>query len=433
MSGRHSVVKNIFQGSGKVLGGRAGAGLISLAYMVIAARTLGPRDYGVLILLHGYVIAICGIVEFPSWQAILRYGAEAQRNGERQRLVRLLRFGAKVELLGGVAAVLIAMAAVPFLGPRLGLTPEVMTWAVPYSFAVLASIRSTPAAYLQLHNYFNLIALHVMVPPMVRLMGALIAMAAGWGLVGFIWAWLIAALAEFLVLWGMGLWKAHQELGAALYKPDQGRAVEENPGIWRFLIANNADVTLSDLTGRLAPLIVGWVLGPAMAGIFSVAQRGVVAISQPAQILGKTAYSEWAKLVAAGHGGRPLRRALARVIGWALLAALPVVLLVATFSEEIVILLAGKAFLAAAPVMVVLIFARMLSLAAPPCSTALSAMGRPGWSMSANLFASLVFLPALPMLLTQFGLAGAGIQAVGQAVIATSLLMFLTYRRSLAH
>ncbi|WP_242123551.1 lipopolysaccharide biosynthesis protein [Sphingobium sp. Sx8-8] len=422
----------IFKGLGLVLGGKAGAGLISLVYLVIAARALGPRDYGILVLVHGYVTAVCGIVEFPAWQAIVRYGAEAREEDAPHRLARLLRFGTAVELAGGGAAIVAAMALAPFVGPRLGWPPETVAFAIPYSFAVLGSVRSAPAGYLQLIDRFDLIGLHNMVQPLVRLIGASLALLMGWGLKGFLAAWLAAALAEFAVLWGMGLWCAHRRLGAILLHPERGSASADNPGIWRFLVASNADVTLSELAGRVAPLIVGWVLGPAMAGLFAVAQRATVIIAQPAQILGNTAYAELARMVAAGQGGAPLRRTLRRVIGIALAAAAPVTIVAALFPTPIVTLLAGPAFQAAGSVMVVLIAARMIAVIGPPCSSALSAMGYPALSMSANLFASLIFLPVLPWLLQSVGLMGAGIQAVGQALLASGLLAALVWRRSLA-
>jgi O-antigen/teichoic acid export membrane protein len=422
----------IFKGLGLVLGGKAGAGLISLVYLVIAARALGPRDYGILVLVHGYVTAVCGIVEFPAWQAIVRYGAEAGEEDAPHRLARLLRFGTTVELAGGAAAIIATMALAPFVGPRLGWPPETVAFAIPYSFAVLGSVRSAPAGYLQLIDRFDLIGLHNMVQPLVRLMGASLALLMGWGLKGFLAAWLTAALAEFAVLWGMGLWCAHRRLGAILRRPEQGSASADNPGIWRFLVASNADVTLSELAGRIAPLIVGWVLGPAMAGLFAVAQRATVIIAQPAQILGNTAYAELARMVAAGEGGAPLRRTLFRVIGIALAAAAPVTIIAALFPTPIVTLLAGSAFKAAGSVMVVLIAARMIAVIGPPCSSALSAMGYPALSMSANLFASLIFLPVLPWLLHHAGLMGAGLQAVGQSLLASALLAGLVWRRSLA-
>jgi len=415
------------------MGGKAGAALISLLYLVIATRVLGPHDYGILILVHAYVTAVCGIVEFPAWQAIVRYGAEAEEEGGGHRLARLLRFGSVVELAGGAVAIVISMLLAPVVGPRLGWPPETVWFAIPYSLAVLGSVRSAPAGYLRLIGRFDLIGLHNMVQPLVRLAGASLALVMGWGLKGFLIIWLVAAIAEFASLWAMGIYHARRNLGDALLHPERGSVRDDNPGIWRFLIASNADITLSELAGRIIPLLIGWVLGPAMAGVFAVAQRATVVIAQPAQMLGETAYSEFARMVAGGHGGAPLRTALLRVIGVALLVAAPVVLLAGLFPTFVVTLIAGPAYASAGVVMVWLLAGRMIALIGPPCSSALSAMGRPGLSMGANLFAGLIFLPALPWLLHQWGLVGAGVQAVGQAIVASCLLGGLVWRRSLAH
>lgn len=424
------MIRRIFGGLGMVLSGKAGAGLISLAYLFMATRFLGPTDYGVLVLVHGYVTTVCGIIEFPAWQAIIRYGAEANRDGAGQRLSRLLRFGAKVELAGGALAILFAMILAPVIGPHLGWTPKAMAFAQVYSFAVLGSVRSTPAGYLQLMGRFDLLGLHNLVQPLVRLIGAGVVIGFGWGVKSFLAAWLLAAIAEFLVMWGLGLWLAHKHLGASLWNPSRGRASDENPGIWRFLVASNADVTLSELAGRVAPLLVGWVLGPAIAGLYAVAQRATVIIAQPAQILGNTAYAELARIVAAGQGGAVLRRTLAKVIGIALLAATPVVVIVTLFPYQIDRMLAGPNFVDAAMVMIVLVVARAIALIGPPCSSAISALGHPARSMSANLFASLAVIPVLPWLLERYGLMGAGMATVAQATLSSSLLVFLVWHSS---
>ena len=425
-----NITHRIFQGLGLVMGGKAAAGLVSLLYLIIAARALGPHEYGLLVLMHGYVTTVVGIVEFPAWQAIVRYGAEARAGNDVHRLARLLRFGAIIELTGGTAAALTAMALAPIVGPHLGWPPELIDFAILYSLAVLGSVRSVPAGYLQLIGRFDLIGLHNVVQPITRLAGATAAWLLGFGLRGFLFAWLAAALSEFAVLWIMGAVCAHRRLGQALARPEPGSATTENPGIWRFLVASNADLTLSELAGRIAPLIVGWVLGPAAAGLYAIAQRATVIIAQPAQILGNTSYSGLAALLASRQGGAALRHTLSRVIGIALLAAAPVILLVAAFPTPIVILLGGKAFAAAGSIMVMLVLARAITIIGPPCSSALSVMGYPALSMSANLFASMIFLPLFPWLLHQWGLTGAGALALGQSLIASTLLAGLAWRRS---
>ena len=429
-TGPSLAIRRIFGSLGFVVSGKAGAGLISLAYMVIATRILGPRDYGVLVLMHGFVITVCGIVSFPAWQGIVRYGAHAQTENDTGRLARLLRFGAVVELGAGVLAIATIIILAPYFGPRLGWSGQALAFMPFYAFAALGAVRSTPAAYLQLIHRFDLIGAHNLVAPLVRLGGSALVLLSGGGLQAFLVAWLVAGVAEWLSLWTIGYWFARRDLGPELHLNALKGVRDENPGIWRFLIASNGDITLSELTGRLAPLIVGWWLGPAAAGLFSVAQRVTVIIAQPAQILGNSSYAELARMVAAGHGGETLRRTLYGVIGIALASVAPVLLLVMFFSTQLVTLMAGPAFVGASGVMVLLVLARAVAMIGPPCSSALSAMGRPGLSVRSNLWASLTFLPLLPPMMHFWGLAGAGMQAIAQSVAASAMLAVFTWRQS---
>jgi O-antigen/teichoic acid export membrane protein len=427
---RRGIVGRIYANLGLLLGGKATAGLLSLAYMVIAARALGPDRYGVLILVHGFAMTVGGIVEFPGWHAVVRYGAHALEARDEGRLVRLLRFAASVEAIGGVAAVVTAALLAPVIGPRLGWSADAQAFALPYSLAVLASIRATPAGYLQLIGRFDLLGAHNAVAPTVRLVGAVIAALAGAGLTGFLIAWLAATLAEWLSLWLIGGWVARRQLRDQRLIGHPRGAVLENPGIWRFMVAANADITFGELAGRMAPLAVGWVLGPAAAGLYAVAQRATVVIQQPAQILGQAAYAEFARLAAARGQGAAIRRALVGCIGIALATAVPVLLILLIFAKPLVVLLGGPAFAGAAGLLIWLASARVALLIAPPASAALVALGRPGLSVGANVLTSLGLLPLLPLLMLRMGLPGAGVQALIQSLVTAALLAWFTWRAS---
>jgi len=422
------IVRRIFGNLGLLVSGKAGAGLISLAYLVIAARALGPRDYGVLVLMHGYVTAVAGIVEFPGWHAIVRFGAQAIEARDDDRLLRLLRFAGAIEVAGGVASVLVAAMLAPVIGPHLGWPPDAQRLAAPYALAVLGTIRATPAGYLQLLGRFDLLGMHNLVAPLVRLVGASIALLIGTGLGGFLVAWLMAALAECAVMWGLGIWSARRQLRSSrLLGPIRGSRAE-NPGLLRFMLAANADVTFSELSGRIVPLVIGWTLGPASAGIFAVAQRATVILQQPAQILGQAAYREFAQLIAIGGEGRAVRRAALHSASIAMLAAVPIVGLALLAGKPFAILLGGRAYASAAGLIGILAAARLLLLIGPPASAALTALGYPLWSVASNVGSSLLMLAPLPWLLAIFGLAGAGLQAVAQAILAGSLLSLLLWR-----
>ena len=427
------MVRRIYANLAKLVGGKAGAGVISLGYMILAARALGPADYGVLMLVHTFAMTVGGIIEFPGWHAIVRYGAEALAAKDRDRLRRLLRFAGAVELVGGVTAVATAAVLGPLLGVRLGWSPVAVAFALPYSLAVLASIRATPAGYLQLSGRFDLLGLHTVAAPLVRLVGAAVAAVLGAGLHGFLVAWLIAALVEWASLWVLGLWAARRELGGVPLIGSLAGVTRENEGIWRFMIGANADVTFSELAGRIAPLVIGWVTGPIAVGFYSLAQRVTVVLAVPAQMLGQAAYAELARLVAAGGHGAPLRRALRTSITIALVAALPVILVIILFGQPIVVLIGGPAYAGAAALLLWLTAARAVMLVAPSASAALIALGRPGLSVTANLGAAIVTLPLLPLLLYRFGIVGAGWHALVQALAASSLLILFVRRASIGH
>jgi O-antigen/teichoic acid export membrane protein len=187
--------------------------------------------------------------------------------------------------------------------------------------------------------------------------------------------------------------------------------------------AANSDVTLAELAGRLAPLTIGWLLGPAAAGLYGVAQRITMVIAQPAQIFGHAAYAELARHLAAGYLPHTLRAALGRATGIGFLAALPVALLLVTFGRPIAVAVGGKDFAAAAIVLPFLVLARMILLPATGLSSALIALGRPGRSVTANVLSGLGLYPLLPLLLWRFSLAGAGLHAVLQATATVALLI----------
>lgn len=420
---RGGVVGRIYGNFGRLLGGKAAAGLISLAYIAIAARDLGPGDYGVLVLVHTYAMTVGGLIEFPGWHAVVRYGAQALAVGDGPRLTRLLAFAGLVETAAGLLAIAAAALLAPWLGPKLGWSPAAVAFALPYSLAVLASIRGTPAGYLQLMGRFDLLAAHSVVAPLLRLVGAGLAAWLHAGLQGFLLAWLVAAVAEWVAMWALGIWTAWGRLARNDLASGLRAAPAENPGLWRFMWGANADVTLMEFAGRATPLAVGWFLGPAAAGLYAVAQRATSVLSQPAAVLGQAAYVELSRLAAAGQRGSRIRAVLRPAIGIAILTALPVCIIIGMVGPWLAAAIAGEAFAGAAAVMLWLALARAALLAAPPLSAALTALGRPGLSVRANLISGVGLLVLLPSLLSGMGLQGAGAYAMLQAALGVSLLL----------
>lgn len=414
-------LRAIFGNTLRLLSGKAGAGVISLVYIALAAHVLGPTNYGVLVLVHTYVLAVGGIIEFPGWHAVVRYGAQALLAGDERRLARLLKFAALLELSCGVVAVVVAALLAPWIGAKLGWPQRAIELSLPYSLTVLATVRATAAGYLQVTGRFGLLGIHSLVPPVARLIGAVVAWAGGWGLVGFLWAWLAAAVLEWAVMWIMAFATAPRSLREQVVSADLRGLRAENPGLLRFMLGANADVTFAELAARVTPLAIGWLAGPAAAGLFAIAQRATIVIAQPAQSLGQAAYAELARLAAKGQTALVVST-IARASGLTMAVAIPVCVLFGLFGETFAKLLGGDGFASAGGLMLWLAIARTVLLCGPPLSAALTALGRPSVSAGMNLAGSLGLVVMLPLALPVWGQMAIGPCLVAQAVLTMALL-----------
>jgi len=412
---------------GHLLGGKAAAGLMSLVYLIVVARALGVRDYGVLVLVHGYTVFVGSLIAFSGFHGVVRYGSLAVASADPKRLARIVRFMSLIELLFGALAVVITAAAVQFVGPRLGWSADAMRIAVPYSLAVVGSVRATPQGLLQVAGRFDLIGLHQAIQPLVRLVGTLIVWAAGGGLEGFLLVWLASSLAEGSAMWLLGLvaWRKLMA-GEPLRGPWRG-LIQERSGFGRFILVTNFDITLRELAPNLAPLTIGWMLGPVAAGLFALTQRATTLLDQPSKLLSQASYAVLADQVARRRFDA-LRHTVWRSAGLAGAIAAPIVLAFWVAGDHLLPLLGGHTFHGGAAIVTLVAGARLAALIAAPLAAGLTALGKPQRSMTVTLATNLLLYPLLPLLIVWLGLHGAGLHALLQNVIATAMLILFFAR-----
>lgn len=407
---------------GHLLGGKAGAGLISLVYLVMVTRGLGSDGYGRLVLLNGIVIFVGSLVAFSGFHGLVRYGALALAERDIARFALIARFMAVVEIVFGVIAALVSLAAIHVLMPRWGWPPAYGWAALCYSLAVAGTVRATPQGLLQVAGRFDLIGLHQLVSPVVRLVGATVAWLNGGGLLLFTLAWAASGVLEGVAMWLLALpqWRriAPGQPVLGPWRPAAGSA----PGLIPFIVTTNFDITIRELAPNLAPLTIGWVLGPAAAGIYALTQRASAVLAQPAQALGQASYAVLAELVAARHYDA-LARAVWKSVTMAAIVGIPILILFACWGDGLLALLGGGSFRGGATLLLLVGAGRLALLGAAPLASALTALGYPSRSMTISLVANLLLYPLLPVLLWWLAVDGAGWHALLQGILAFVALM----------
>ncbi len=419
----HSGLRGVLANFVHLAGGKVGAGIVSLGYLIIVARSLGAADYGVLILVHSYTMMVGTVIAFSGWNGVVRYGTIAAQDGDQDHLLRIVRLMAMVEAGFGFLAILVAASIAPIIGPRLGWSDPVIQFAMIYSVAVIAPVRATPQGIIQLLGRFDLLGLHTLVSPLSRLIGAVLVWSSGGGLFGYLMVWLVSAIAECLSLWAIGYWAMERLYPDYKLRGPIAGVLERHAGFVRFNITTNMDITLRELAPSLAPLIVGWMLGPSAAGTFSLAQRAGVVFQHPAKILSNASYAVLAKIAVAGDF-RKLRRTVLQTLAVSMSAAIPLLMLIIFFAAPLLQLLGGKTFTGGVSLLVLLAVAQWVMLSFGPLTAGVTAMGFPSRSIITGLVTNIAFLPVLIFMLSRFGLDGAGWHLIAQGVAAVALMLY---------
>jgi O-antigen/teichoic acid export membrane protein len=413
------------QSAGIVGIGKALQGIMSLVYVALAARTLGVVDFGSLMLIHSLVFGASQILRFQTWQAVIRYGSEAVQNNQGARFKKLIRYLYRLDLIAaviGLAFILLVMAPAARL---FELPPEMVGVTQIYGLSIAFLIMtSTPMGILRLFDRFDLIAHQTVVAPFVRFIGALFLFFTSGDLTGFLIVWFIASIISRIALQFFAMRELRR---APIWKQTDEPYTGHEPGILRFILSHNLSRGLNVSQPQIALLVVGWLMGPAAAGVYKIAQQFADIIIKPVdKLLIPAIYPELAKLQ--GESGRKERRqVLAGNAIFAGLMAVTVLVFLIGFGDEIIATIIGPAFRESYGPMVVLTLAGAVTLIAFPLGPLLSSAGRIKHMIAIDITVVVLYIASIIVLAPALGLIGPAYAAV-IASSASALLLFLAGR-----
>ncbi len=419
--------RRIFENTALLIGSKGLGAVFGLGYLALSAQALGADRFGVLILVHTYTVVIREFVSFKSWQAVIRYGANCLSRDNRQAFQRLVKFTMLLDVGSSIFGVLIGIAMLQIVGPRLGLTAEIMPMAAFYCGIILFNFKATAIGILRLFDRFDLLAKQMLVIPVLRLLGVTVAFLAGAGLWAYLLVWFVASAVSGIVFLWFG-WREFERQGLATGMDWRFRDLtSSHSGIWSFVWTSSLHSTLMLTWSQISTLAVGFVLGPASAGLFKVAQESAGILAKPAQLFTQTIYPELAKLVTS-HDTRNLWQVIVRsgVIGAAFGSL--VLLVIVLFGQPLLIVIFGIEFAGAYGVLLLLMLAAAISMSTFALDPVMYAVGRPDIPLKVRAATSILHVLATVFLLMQIGLLGAGFAAIASGLVTALLMLFVSAR-----
>jgi O-antigen/teichoic acid export membrane protein len=417
----------ILANTGWLLGGKGVGAVLSLAYLAIVTRTLGVADFGRFALVLSAANVIKTLVSFDSWQIVVRYGQPHLTEGNGDALNRVLRFCILIDLASAVAGGLIAAAIILLLGDLLGIGPD-MGWQVwAFCMVMMITIRSSPTGILRLFDRFDSAAFAETMIPVGRMIGAGVALAVMPDISGFLIAWAFAELLCAISYWYLALKVGRGRIGSW----GAGRALDartENSGIVGFLTATNLQTSLSSIGQQVAVLIVGGFVGPAGAGLYRLANQLANSLTKISSLLSRSIFVELSRTNS--HGKDALGALFRRTNRLALVVGAVIIGLIVTIGHPLLGLVAGRDFLPAYPLLLLLGVAACIDLVGVSYRPLLMATDRAGLSLRITFVSTLLLLGLQSALLPLYGTRGAAIANV-VAALAGFAMMGLASRRAM--
>ncbi|MCS4503119.1 lipopolysaccharide biosynthesis protein [Arhodomonas aquaeolei] len=408
-------LRRVLANSGKLLGGKTVSAVLGLITIALAVRALGIEGYGTLALVHTFTLVIGRVVNFKSWQAILRYGTPLLHDGDRPGLRRLIRFTALLDVASAAAAALVCATLAWSAGTLVGWPAAVTPMAALYGFSALFMVSATPLGVLRLFDRFDLLAVRSPVQSGVRLVGVGLAIALDWGIAGFLAVWFLARVLTTLSLIVCACGELARQ-GLLAGPADSWRGLRGRfPGILRFIGITSANAVLALGVEHMGTLAVGVLLGADAVGLFHVADRLARALSKPVKLLTPAIYPEIAGLLAAGETRR-LRRLVLRTVAICGVLVLAVMAVLALAGDPLLGLMGGAPAREAYGVMLLLAFSVLLPVWWFPLGPLLISAGHPGRALLSQGVGTLVYLAAVAPLVHVMGVEGAGLAAAVSAL-----------------
>jgi O-antigen/teichoic acid export membrane protein len=276
----------------KLLTGRYAAAAVSVATTVIAARGLGPIEFGIAAVAMAYPGLIWSVCDVKSVAVTSRYIAGFWATGRIAEIGRMCRLGYAIDLAISLLSMLIVVMTASWIEDVLLRRGETGWLAIAFAASlVVSSLRSTSTAVLAGLNRFGDLAVLEFIERILALVAVAVLLLVGFSAAGF-----VIGLATAQSAAGFMMATIAQRRMAAAGVPNwwqsRGHAELKIPAeVVRLFGWNYVIVTVSGIVTHLPLTLLGYVRGVEEAGFYRLATSIGNTAANVESALGRIAHS----------------------------------------------------------------------------------------------------------------------------------------------
>ena len=404
--------------------GRGAAAIMAFGATALMARSLGPAEFGLVVLMHTYAMLIRALLDFGTADAIVRFGVHAHDASDNHTLGKLIKVCRRIDKQASITAAILALLVAPFAGPAIGMDTKHVMLLMAYSTILLTPGAGSAAGLLRLNDRFDIGGRQMTIAPTIRFLGVVIAWGLGAPVEIFVAIWGAAYVAENVYL----LWQAKHKYRVQIKQALAGASLKDASindfdGLRHFIWVTYWQSNIDLLPKHFTTLLVGHLLGPAEAGLLRLAREIASALSRPALLIRQVVFADLTRAWNEGSASFDIVAYRTALLGG--LLGMAFVALSYFFGEYLLGGLLGAQFIAAKGVLTLMLLAATLDLATSPLLSGLYAMGHALKTLRVTMVSTAIYLLLFILLTRHYGLLGAGLAAVAGAALTLTGMVIL--------
>lgn len=416
-----ALVKNAFTS----LWGTGGANLINLLTLLIMVDMLGSNSFGLFVLAQQYMIIVDNLVNFQSWQGVIKFGSEAVVDRDDSRLAAIIKYGFTIDLAGAVAGLAIALVAIPIVGGLLQWDAGLLLLAVIFSLEIVFHLGGTPTGVLRLFNRFNLIAIHAIALAIVRLaVVGIYALVAEVNLTSFVILYVCVDVAKHITLLAIGVYIVSQRVG--LRKVAKSKLSHAGIGFLRYTWWSNIG-SAADIPIKYFDVFIVSVISVEMVAIYKVFKQLTEVLAMLTTPIAQAIMPQLAELIARKEAVQAYRVVL-KLRNVILAVLLPVTVLFSLVAEPCFRFFLGSEYAEQVVLFVVLLLLNVYALSYVALHPFFAALGKVREDFFIILGTNIVYLTVAYLLVGVVGIYGIIIGTALQYVLTVSSKTYLIKR-----
>lgn len=408
-----SSLKRMAKNASMLFGAETVTTLIGVVQFPLVTRLLGAENYGAWGIAISWVGLVSQILSFRLWETVIKYLSQFVAADDEPRALAILKLCLAIDFVVATASFLvIALSANVAAAFVLHSRPDGADLIRLEAFNMLMGVSmSVWMAVLRVFDRFRAISIYNVLSAAALFALWMIGLALGAGVAGLILAAAMLKACQTLALAIL----AHRDLGkrfsGSWFAADIRSLRRFRREIGVMLFSMNIDALRKIAMGNADMLILGWLAGPAQAGVYRLAKQLASYFGRFTNPIYDTLYPEVVRLYAS-EGPARVRAMLKRLMR-SLVVGLAVGIAGAyALSPWLIPPIFGLEYVAAIPMFLVVVLGNVwvIGLWIP---SVLVAAGRARQLTVINTTASLAMIVMLLFLVPMLGGQGAAISQVG--------------------